>query len=104
MVRRDDCHPRLRQEHARLHHGHGPLEPPGLAIYGGTIRPGELAGRPLDIVSALEATASFSPAASTTPPAGRSSAIPAPARGLRRNVYGQHDVQRDRGPGHVAAL
>ncbi len=24
----DHRHPRLRQEHARLHHGHGPLEPP----------------------------------------------------------------------------
>ncbi len=31
------------------------LNRPGLVIYGGTIRPGELQGRPLDIVSALEA-------------------------------------------------
>jgi dihydroxy-acid dehydratase len=30
------------------------LNRPGLVIYGGTIRPGELDGRPLDIVSALE--------------------------------------------------
>ena len=35
------------------------LNRPGLVIYGGTIRPGELAGRPLDIVSALEAYGEF---------------------------------------------
>jgi dihydroxy-acid dehydratase len=35
------------------------LNRPGLVIYGGTIRPGELEGRPLDIVSALEAYGEF---------------------------------------------
>ena len=32
----------------------GRLNRPGLAIYGGTIRPGSLDGRPLDVVAALE--------------------------------------------------
>jgi dihydroxy-acid dehydratase len=35
------------------------LNRPGLVIYGGTIRPGELEGQPLDIVSALEVYGEF---------------------------------------------
>jgi dihydroxy-acid dehydratase len=35
------------------------LNRPGLVIYGGTIRPGELNGKPLDIVSALEVYGEF---------------------------------------------
>ena len=58
----------------------GRLNRPALVIYGGTIRPGELDGRPLDIVSALECYGEFLSGRSTTPRARRSFAIPAPAR------------------------
>ena len=77
-----DRHPGLRQEHARLRDGHGPVEPPGAGdlrrhdpprragrpAAGYRLGPGGLRRVPL-------------PAGSTTPPAGRSFAIPAPVRG-----------------------
>ena len=57
------------------------LNRPGLVIYGGTIRPGDWQAGLWTSSRPWRPTASFSPAASTTPPAGRSSAIPVPARG-----------------------
>jgi dihydroxy-acid dehydratase len=60
VVRRADRPARLRQEHARLHHGHGAAEPPGIMVYGGTIRAGHgKSGAPLDIVSAFQSYGEF---------------------------------------------
>jgi dihydroxy-acid dehydratase len=104
VVRRADRAARLRQEHAGLHHGHGAAEPPGIMVYGGTIRAGHgKSGAPLDIVSAFQSYGQFiagqyrrGRARGHRPPR-----LPGP-RCLRRHVHGQHHGLGHRGAGHVA--
>ena len=57
------------------------LNRPGLVIYGGMIRPASCKAGPWISSRPWRPTASISAAASTTPPAARSFAIPAPVRG-----------------------
>ena len=81
------------------------LNRPALMVYGGTIRAGVWEGRKLDIVSAFQCYGEYRGRQDRRghAAADRPALLPRRRR-VRRHVHGQHDGQRDRGPGDVAAL
>ncbi len=82
----------------------GRLNRPSLMIYGGTIKPGCLGDKKLDIISAFQSYGEYLAGKISDEERAAIVRRSCPARALRRDVHGKHDGFCDRGHGNDAPV